>query len=53
MSWDEVCSKFHTLNLNWDPALLPVTAERHWSWPKPERDADESLSLRESSQTQL
>lgn len=30
MSWDEVCSKFETLNLNWDPALLPVTAERHW-----------------------
>ncbi|GMK56635.1 hypothetical protein CspeluHIS016_0304750 [Cutaneotrichosporon spelunceum] len=48
MSWDEVCSKFHTLNLNWDPALLPVTAERHWSWPKPVGDADESLSLRSS-----
>lgn len=30
MSWDEVCSKFETLNLNWDPDLLPVTAEKHW-----------------------
>ncbi|EKD04298.1 hypothetical protein A1Q2_01329 [Trichosporon asahii var. asahii CBS 8904] len=36
MSWDEVCSKFETLNLNWDPALLPNTISRHWSWPKPE-----------------
>jgi hypothetical protein len=35
MSWDEVCTRFETLNLNWDPALLPVTVERHWSWPKP------------------
>ncbi|BEI82526.1 hypothetical protein CcaverHIS002_0303940 [Cutaneotrichosporon cavernicola] len=53
MSWDEVCSKFHTLNLNSDPALLPVTAERHWSWPKPEGDADESLSLRASPRYRL
>lgn len=30
MSWDEVCSKFETLNLNWDPALLPKTISRHW-----------------------
>lgn len=30
MSWDEVCSRFETLNLNWDPAMLPVTAVRHW-----------------------
>lgn len=48
MSWDEVCSRFETLNLNWDPSLLPVTTSRHWcvpergfsdacrSWPKPE-----------------
>ncbi|KLT45989.1 calpain-like protease palB/RIM13 [Cutaneotrichosporon oleaginosum] len=48
MSWDEVCSRFHTLNLNWDPALMPITAERHWSWLKPEGDTDESLSLRSS-----
>lgn len=48
MCWDEVCSRFETLNLNWDPSLLPVSVSRHWcvleldhadvcrSWPKPE-----------------
>lgn len=30
MTWDEVCSKFDTLNLNWNPSLLPVTAVKHW-----------------------
>ncbi|KAK8861370.1 hypothetical protein IAR55_002189 [Kwoniella newhampshirensis] len=35
MSWDRVCSNFEALNLNWDPALKPVVATRHWSWFKP------------------
>lgn len=62
MTWDEVCSKFATLNLNWNPALVPTTAERHWyvisveladprSWPKPggqDGDSAEWLSLRTS-----
>jgi len=30
MPWDEVCSRFETLNVNWDPALLPVVKDRHW-----------------------
>lgn len=30
LSWDEVCTRFETLNLNWDPALLPVTISKHW-----------------------
>lgn len=50
MTWDEVCSKFTTLNLNWNHKLVPVSAERHWSWPKPSSsdDSGEWLSLRMS-----
>lgn len=49
MTWDQVCGDFEMLSLNWDPALYPNTAIRHWyvftqqtrsekltgrSWPK-------------------
>ena len=30
MTWDEVCSEFDALHLNWDPKVMPVTATRHW-----------------------
>jgi calpain-7 len=30
MTWDEVCTEFSALNLNWDPALRPVNVKRHW-----------------------
>lgn len=30
MSWDEVCTQFGTLNLNWKPELRPVHVIRHW-----------------------
>ncbi|WVF66841.1 hypothetical protein IAT40_001583 [Kwoniella sp. CBS 6097] len=35
MSWDQVCSDFGALHLNWNPDLKHVIATRHWSWPKP------------------
>lgn len=40
MTWDQVCSDFETLSLNWDPALFPNTATRHWTWPKPPSEDD-------------
>lgn len=30
MTWDEACSEFGALNLNWNPSLRPVSAKRHW-----------------------
>lgn len=30
MTWDEVCTEFDALNLNWNPSLRPVVAKRHW-----------------------
>lgn len=30
MTWDEVCERFASLNLNWNPSLKPVTAVKHW-----------------------
>jgi hypothetical protein len=51
MSWDDVCTRFETLHLNWKPDLKPSSAIRHWFvfncvredqlkllryWPKPE-----------------
>lgn len=35
MSWDQVCAEFEALHLNWKPSVMPNTATRHWSWPKP------------------
>lgn len=32
-TWDQICADFETLSLNWNPALLPVTAKRHWFVP--------------------
>ena len=41
MTWDQVCSDFETLSLNWDPALFPNTATRHWTWPKPPSEMED------------
>ena len=41
MTWDQVCTDFATLSLNWDPALNPSTVSRHWTWPKPPSDSQE------------
>ncbi|KAK1920912.1 calpain-like protease palB/RIM13 [Papiliotrema laurentii] len=41
-SWDSICADFGTLNLNWNPNLLPIVAKRHWSWPKPLPEANET-----------
>ena len=30
MTWDQVCGDFEAISLNWDPALYPNTAIRHW-----------------------
>lgn len=30
MTWDEACTEFSALNLNWDPALRPVNVKRYW-----------------------
>ncbi|KIR26024.1 calpain-like protease palB/RIM13 [Cryptococcus deuterogattii LA55] len=35
MSWDQVCAEFEALHFNWKPSIMPNTATRHWSWPKP------------------
>ncbi|WRT65480.1 uncharacterized protein IL334_002423 [Kwoniella shivajii] len=35
MSWDGLCSEFEALHLNWKPEMMPISAARHWSWPKP------------------
>ncbi|KAI9632395.1 calpain-like protease palB/RIM13 [Dioszegia hungarica] len=42
MTWDEACSEFGALNLNWNPSLRPISAKRHWSWPKPDYAASSS-----------
>ncbi|ORX36377.1 hypothetical protein BD324DRAFT_651615 [Kockovaella imperatae] len=42
-TWDQLCSDFESLNLNWNPQLMPVTASKFWSWQKP-------LSLDDASQ---
>ncbi|RSH94436.1 cysteine protease [Saitozyma podzolica] len=44
MTWDEVCERFASLNLNWNPSLKPVTAIKHWSWPKPVRVGEDLTS---------
>jgi hypothetical protein len=38
MTWDQVCGDFEAISLNWDPALYPNTAIRHW-WVIPARVA--------------
>ncbi|OXB33391.1 calpain-like protease palB/RIM13 [Cryptococcus neoformans] len=46
MSWDQVCAEFEALHLNWKPSVMPNTATRHWSWPKPpdlRSDADPGM----------
>jgi calpain-7 len=30
MTWDDIAADFDELNLNWDPALRPITTTRHW-----------------------
>lgn len=49
MTWDQVCSDFETLSLNWDPALFPNTASRHWTWPKPPTEDQQGSSSLDSS----
>ncbi|WVQ94450.1 hypothetical protein IAU59_001529 [Kwoniella sp. CBS 9459] len=41
MPWDQVCSDFEALHLNWRPDLKPVVVTRHWSWPKPNINASQ------------
>ncbi|TXT11061.1 hypothetical protein VHUM_01812 [Vanrija humicola] len=56
MAWDEVCSRFETLNINWDPALVPATATRHWSWPKSdasEHEVSDTIALNASPRYRL
>ena len=35
MTWDQICSDFEYLNLNWNPQLASACAKRHWTWKKP------------------
>ncbi|EIW69089.1 hypothetical protein TREMEDRAFT_39376 [Tremella mesenterica DSM 1558] len=35
MTWDQVCTSFDELDLNWNHTLLPVTTIRHWAWSTP------------------
>ena len=49
MSWDDLCTSFDELDLNWNPNLRPVTTIRHWHWPKPE--AGDSTSMISKGQT--
>lgn len=53
MTWDQICSDFETLSLNWDPALFPNTATRHWTWPKPPSEEDSQISLDTSPRYRL
>jgi hypothetical protein len=32
-TWDAICAEFETLNLNWNPANMPVATKRHWYSP--------------------
>ncbi|ORY29529.1 hypothetical protein BCR39DRAFT_531983 [Naematelia encephala] len=46
MTWDEVCTEFEALNVNWNPTTMPVLVKRYWSWPKPSTGViDEGLSV--------
>ncbi|OCF58147.1 calpain-like protease palB/RIM13 [Kwoniella mangroviensis CBS 10435] len=52
MTWDQVCSEFEALHLNWKPDLMPVVTTRHWSWPKPKFYSSESTQPTAIANTQ-
>lgn len=33
MTWDQVCTEFEAISYNWNPALWPSKAIRHWYVP--------------------
>ena len=35
-TWDEVCSDFESIHLNWSPVPMPSVVTKHGSWTKPE-----------------
>ncbi|WVQ83588.1 hypothetical protein IAT38_005729 [Cryptococcus sp. DSM 104549] len=53
MSWDRVCAEFEALHLNWNPALVPTVATRHWSWAKPIATGNEQTTVMTNPQYRL
>jgi len=50
MTWDQVCGDFEAISLNWDPALCPDTAIRHWYVIWQVSKAEEQVMAQEARQ---